>query len=263
MRVVIRRLLLVLGLLLFPGLVACQGPARTLVPEVLASYPHDAGAFTQGLVWHEGKLYESTGLNGQSTLREVDLETGEVIRTLMLDERYFAEGLALVGDKLYQLTWQNGEAFRYDLETFELERAYPYDTEGWGLCYDGDNLYMSDGSARLYQRDPETFEVTRTVVVRVQVEGRESPVANLNELECVGGHVYANVWLTDTLVKIDKNSGQMIATIEASNLLSAEERAGLGEGAVLNGVAYNPETETFYLTGKLWPRLFEVRFVGK
>lgn len=259
----IRRTLTPLLSLLLWGLVACQGAPKTLVPEVLASYPHDSGAFTQGLVWDGGRLFESTGLNGRSTLREVALESGEVIRQLALDERYFAEGLALVGDKLYQLTWRAGEAFRYDAETFDLETTYRYDTEGWGLCFDGRDLYMTDGSARLFRRDPESFAVTRTVVVRAQEDGREAPVTNLNELECVGNYVYANVWLSDTIVKIDKASGRVVATVDASGLLTPEERAGLENGAVLNGIAYNPESDTFYLTGKLWPKLFEVRFVSQ
>lgn len=257
------RLSLALLALLSLGLAACQGPAREQVPDVIRSYPHDAEAFTQGLLWHQGRLFESTGLYGESSLREVVLETGEVLRRLELDERYFAEGLARVGNELIQLTWRSGEAFRYDLDTFEVERVHGYDTEGWGLCYDGEDLYMTDGSARLYRRDPETFEVTRVVVVRETRDGEETAVSNLNELECVGQHVYANVWLTDTIVKIDKASARVVASIDASNLLSDEERAGLAEGAVLNGIAYNPETETFYLTGKLWPKLFEVRFVAR
>jgi glutaminyl-peptide cyclotransferase len=252
-----------LAFLLLFSLAACQQPPRDLVPEILNAYPHDPAAFTQGLLWHEGRLFESTGQYGESTLREVVPETGEVVRSLPLDARYFAEGLARVGDDLIQLTWREGTAFRYALATFELKRTYTYDTEGWGLCYDGAHLYMSDGSARLYRRDPETFAVTRTVVVREEVGGQETPVTRLNELECVGPHVYANVWLTDDLVRIDKESGRVVARIDASGLLSAGERAALGPDAVLNGVAYNPERDTFYLTGKLWPHLFEVRFVSR
>ena len=241
-------------LLLTFGLASCQQTTTTLEPQVLNTYPHDPDAFTQGLLFYGGDLYESTGLFGASSVREVDLETGEVIRTLPLAGDLFGEGLARVDDQLYQITWQSGRAFVYDLETFEQEGRFSYETEGWGLCYDGEDLYMSDGSATLFERDPETFEVTR----EAQVTLRGEPVERLNELECVGEHVYANVWQTDTIVKIDKSSGKVVGEIDASNLL---EGAPTNPDAVLNGIAYNPETETFYLTGKLWSELFEVRFV--
>ena len=169
------------------GLASCQGTATRQVPEVLNTYPHDAGAFTQGLLLHDGDLYESTGLFGESSLREVNLETGEVVRELPVESQYFAEGLALVGDKLVQLTWQNGRAFVYDLETFNQEGRFSYETEGWGLCYDGEDLYMSDGSATLFERDAETFEIVSEKQVRLGSE----PVTQLNELECVGDFVYA------------------------------------------------------------------------
>ncbi len=238
------------------GLASCQGTATRQVPKVLNTYPHDAGAFTQGLLLHDGDLYESTGLFGESSLREVDLETGEVVRELPIASEYFAEGLALVGDKLVQLTWQNGRAFVYDLETFNQEGRFSYETEGWGLCFDGEDLYMSDGSATLFERDAETFEI----VSEKQVKLGGEPVTQLNELECVGDFVYANVWQTDRIVKIDKESGRVVSDIDASALFPAAERPA-DPNAVLNGIAYNPDTDTFYLTGKLWPRLFEVRFV--
>lgn len=237
------------------GLASCQQAVTQQVPEVINSFPHDEAAFTQGLLLYDGKLYESTGLNGASSLREVDLETGKVIRILPLAERYFGEGLARVDDKLIQITWRNGEAFVYDLETFEQEEIFTYSTEGWGLCFDGEDLYMSDGSAQLYRRDPETFEEEKVIDVTLSGES----VNNLNELECVGEHVYANVWQTDRIVKIDKASGRVVSEIDASGLFPASERPS-DPNAVLNGVAYNPESETFYLTGKLWPSLFEVRF---
>ena len=237
------------------GLASCQQSVTQQVPEVLNSFPHDEGAFTQGLLLYDGKLFESTGLNGQSSLREVDLETGEVIRILPLAEKYFGEGLARVDDKLIQITWRNGEAFVYDLETFEKEEVLTYDTEGWGLCFDGEGLYMTDGSTRLYRRDPDTFEEEKVLDVKLNGEA----VRNLNELECVGDYVYANVWQTDTIVKIDKKSGRVVSEIDAGSLFPAGERPS-DPNAVLNGIAYNPESETFYLTGKLWPTLFEVRF---
>lgn len=181
-----------------------------------------------------------------------------MVRLVALDARYFGEGLALVGDRLIQLTWQEGTAFVYDRATFERVGTFSYEGEGWGLCFDGEALYMSDGSATLTRRDPETFEVLETVEVTLRGE----PVALLNELECAKGRVYANVFTTDVIVRIDPASGRVQGVVDASALLSAEERARLTRDAVLNGIAYNPEADTFYLTGKLWPKLFEVRFVA-
>jgi glutaminyl-peptide cyclotransferase len=241
------------------SLTACQQQATTLTPQIINTYPHDNQAFTQGLVLYNGKFYESTGQYGVSSLREVDIKTGNAIRNYVLDSQYFAEGLALVGDKLIQITWKEGRAFVYDLATFNKEQTFSYQGEGWGLCYDGTNLYMSDGSATLYKRNPETFEVTG----QMQVKQNGQTVTMLNELECVAEFVYANIWQTDRIVKINKKSGQVVTDIDASNLLSSEDRVGLPQGAVLNGIAYNPEEDTFYITGKLWPKLFEVKFVEK
>ena len=237
-----------------------QNPPATefveLEPQVLNSYPHDSNAFTQGLLLHDDLFYESTGLRGRSSLRKVMVETGEVLEQINIPQPYFAEGLALVDDRLIQLTWEAGEAFVYNLD-FEQTGTFNYTGEGWGLCYDGDSLYMSDGSATIDRRDPETFELLEEVRVRL----RGAPVVLLNELECVGDSLYANVWQTDSIVQIDKASGQVTARIDASGLLSAEERAGLEAGGVLNGIAYDAEEETFFVTGKLWPKVFEVRFV--
>ena len=219
-----------------------------LEPQVLGTYPHDSNAFTQGLLLHDGLFYESTGLYGQSSLRKVEPETGEVMEQVDLPEAYFAEGLALVDDTLIQLTWKSEEAFTYDLN-FERTGTFNYTGEGWGLCYDGESIYMSDGSATIDRRDPETFQLLEEVKVRL----RGAPVVLLNELECVGDAIYANVWQTNSIVQIDKTSGQVTGRIDASGLLTDEERANLGSGGVLNGIAYNAEDETFYLTGKLWP----------
>ena len=243
-----------IALLSLLGLASCQQSITQLEPQILNSYPHDSEAFTQGLLFHEGKLYESTGLEGSSSLREVTVETGEVVRALPLADIYFGEGLAEINGDLLQITWQNGEAFRYDLETFELKDTYTYDTEGWGICYDGEQLYMSDGSATLYIRNAETFELESSI----QVTRDGESVSALNELECVDEHIYANIWQTDDIVKLDKR-GRVVASIDASNVTAASGRDG-DPNAVLNGVAYNPESETFYLTGKLWPTLFEVTF---
>ena len=164
------------------------------------------------LVYADGKFYESTGLNGRSSLREVDIKSGDVIRSLPLDETYFAEGLAKVDNKLIQITWQNGEAFVYDLETFSKEKTFSYEGEGWGLCYDGKDLYMSDGSSTLFKRNAATFEV----ISQVQVKLNGQAIDQLNELECVDDFVYANVWQTDRILKVDKSSGQVLTEIDAS-----------------------------------------------
>ncbi len=233
---------------------ASEAPAQRLRVQVLGSEPHDRGAFTQGLVLDDGNLYESTGLYGRSSLREVDRATGEVRRQVQLDPATFAEGLARVGDRLIQLTWQQGVAFVYDLATLERLDQYSYTGEGWGLCYDGARLVMSDGSSSLTFRDPQTFVPTGTV--SVTLDGRS--IERLNELECVGDRVYANVWMTDEIVRIDPSTGHADAVIDASNLLAPSERLGAD---VLNGIAYDPDQDVFLITGKLWPRLFEVRFI--
>lgn len=230
-----------------------------LVPQILSQRAHDPSAFTQGLLLHEGKFYESTGLYGESSLREIDFETNEILRGLVLPEEIFAEGLALVDNRLIQLTWQNGGAIVWDIETFEVVGVLEYEGEGWGLCYDGESLWMSDGSSTLFQRDPETFEIIREVTVTLD----DVAVTNLNELECVEESVYANVWYTDYILRIDKSEGTVNAVINAFDLLSEDERALLTrDGAVLNGIAYDAENDVFWITGKLWPTLFEVRFVS-
>ena len=224
--------------------------------EILAEFPHDETAYTQGLLWHDGALYESTGLYGESRLRRVGLGSERAEAERRLDARYFAEGLARVGDRLIQLTYREGEAFVYDLESLEPRGALRYEGEGWGLCYDGRGLYMSDGSAEIARRDPATFAVLERLPVTV--DGR--PLASLNELECAEGWIYANVWQTDWIARIDPASGTVVALVDASPL---RRRLGLPAGgdSVLNGIAYRPDTATFLLTGKNWPRLFEVIFV--
>lgn len=228
--------------------------ADRLRVQVLRSYPHDRGAFTQGLVLHGGTLYESTGLVGQSTLREVELETGRVIRRTVVPPPLFAEGLALVGDRLIQLTWQNGRALVYDRRTFTRQAEMSYQGEGWGLCTAGDQLMMSDGSSALTVRRPADFGIVRTL--RVTMDGR--PLEHLNELECAEGSVYANVWMQDLIVRIDPASGRVTERIEVPPLLSPLERQGVD---VLNGIAYDAADRSFLITGKLWPKMFRVRFV--
>lgn len=253
-----RALLLVLSLALVSSLQAQGGPAAQqavrLRAQVVRSYPHDRAAFTQGLLLAgNGRVYESTGLVGRSSLREVELATGRVMRSVDVAPPIFAEGLALVGDSFFQLTWQNGKVLRYDRATFKRTDEMAYRGEGWGLCYDGEALVMSDGSDRLTFRSPSDFSITRAV--SVTLDG--TPLRNLNELECVDGLVYANVWMTDTLVRIDPRSGRVLASIDAAGLLTPAERTGVD---VLNGIAYDPSDRTFLLTGKLWPKVFRVRF---
>ena len=226
-------------------------PPERLRVRVVATYPHDADAFTQGLLWHDGTLYESTGQYGESTVRQVELATGRVLRQAALPRHLFGEGLALVGDRLVQLTWQEGVALIWGLADFAPRGEHRYTGEGWGLCYDGRRLVMSDGSARLTFRDPETFAVTGGVDVTVG----GVPADRLNELECVEGAVYANVWRDQEIFRIDPSDGRVTAVIDASGLLTPTERR---DADVLNGIAHRAETGTFLITGKLWPKLFEV-----
>lgn len=229
-------------------------PPAELTVEVLNEYPHDPEAFTQGLLLDDGVLYESTGNYGYSTLRAVVPDTGEVLEQHDLAPEYFAEGLALVDDRLIQLTWREQTAFEYELEGLEPTGELGYDTEGWGLCYDGERLVMSDGTSTLYFRDAETFEELGTVEVTMQGE----PVDRINELECVDDDVWANVWQTDSIIRIDASTGEVGAIVDATGLLSEEQHASAD---VLNGIAYDAGDETFLITGKWWPTLFEVRFV--
>ena len=222
--------------------------------EVLRELSHERDAYTQGLVWWDGVLFESTGREGESTLRRIDPRTGRVEQRIDIPPQYFGEGLSLVDRRLIMLTWRAQRAFSYDRDSFELLDTYRYRGEGWGLCYDGDRLIMSDGSDRLTFRDPVTFEPIGER--RVRLRGR--PLHELNELECVDGAVYANVWQTDFIVRIDPESGRVTDYIDAAGLLQGPDRLG---AEVLNGIAWDPEADTFYITGKWWPKMFEVRFV--
>jgi glutamine cyclotransferase len=238
-----------------PGPTASAASVPMLEWEVVSRRPHDDTAYTQGLVLDEdGRLFESTGLYGHSTLREVDPQSGELLRSRRLPDTQFGEGLALVGDELIQLTWQRGLARRFEVETFELVGRHRYDGQGWGLCFDGVRLVMSDGSDRLTFRDPRSFEVLGGVAVRADGE----PVTRLNELECVGGDVWANVWLTDTIVRIDPADGQVTGVLDLAGIIEPHPAAS-DTGAVLNGIAYDAEAGTFLVTGKEWPELIEIR----
>lgn len=231
------------------------GPPARLQVRVLATYPHDPEAFTQGLLIHDGVLYESTGRYGHSSLRRVEPETGEVLAERTLSPNLFGEGLARVGERLVQLTWREGVAPVWDLATLEQVDRFSYQGEGWGLTFDGERLVMSDGSAWLVFRDPSTFEELDRVLVTL--EGR--PLQDLNELEWVDGVVWANVWGSSSVVRIDPGSGAVTAVADLSELLTRlppEEARGID---VLNGIAWWPEREAFVVTGKLWPRAFLIR----
>jgi len=241
-------LALALGLL---AVASTAVAAPTITPRVIATFPHDPAAFTQGLVLHDGVLFESTGLAGESSLRRVDRSTGEVLQSVALPAEHFGEGLALFNGRFVQLTWMHGIATLRDQTTFAELGTFTYDTEGWGLCHDGRRFVMTDGSDRLTFRDSTTFEVLGSVPV--QEDGVAVP--RLNELECVGGHVLANVWLTDTIVHIDPETGNVLTKIDAAGLLTPAEANGAD---VLNGIAFDAETGHYLLTGKLWPKLFEV-----
>lgn len=221
--------------------------------EIVNTFPHDRTAFTQGLVFLDGKLIESTGLNGRSTLREVDLLTGKVLRQASVPDRYFAEGLAVIGGKAYQLTWQAQKGFVYDETTFHLESEFTYTGEGWGLATDGHWLILSDGTAQIRFLDPATFKVQRTIQTAV----RGHPVDQLNELEYIHGEIFANIWRTDYAVRIDPADGAVIGVINFTGLLTFADRDATTD--VLNGIAYDNANDRLFVTGKLWPKLFQVR----
>ena len=222
--------------------------------EVVNSYPHDSGAFTQGLLYRDGFLFESTGLAGQSSLRKVQAETGEVVQRLAVDAEYFAEGLTDWGSRLIQLTWVSNVGFVYDLVSFTRERTFTYPGEGWGLTQDGRQLIMSDGTPNLRFLDPVTFQEIR----RLNVRDAGTSVDDLNELEFVKGAIYANVWLTDRIAIIDPETGLVTGWLDLTGL---QDRGGRPGDDVLNGIAYDAEGDRLFVTGKLWPTLFEIRLL--
>lgn len=249
------RLLLLLLTLSFSSLALCQEALQRYGYRVLNSYPHDIGAFTQGLAFREGYLYEGTGKNGLSSLSKIELEDGEVLQSTRLGQRYFGEGIELVGDRIYQLTWRSHMVFVYDRDSFEQLQTFYNPTEGWGLTYDGESLVMSDGSAVLRFLDPTSFSELRQV--EVTLDGR--PVANLNELEFIQGEVWANVWQTDFILRIDPADGSVNSIVDLTGL-SDQTRLGSNE-AVLNGIAWDAEGERLLVTGKHWANLFEIELV--
>jgi glutamine cyclotransferase len=237
---------------LFPG-----GEAPVYGFKIKNAFPHDSSAFTQGLVYRDGVLYESTGLQGRSTLRRVELATGRVLEQTSLLPMFFGEGIAVFGERIYQLTWTTGVGFVYDRKSLSVLREFRYGIEGWGMTHDGKSLIVSDGSDKLYFWDPETLLETRQITVR---DGGET-VPNLNELEFIEGEIYANVWQQDRIARISPRTGKVLSWIDLRGLLQPADRSGRED--VLNGIAYDAASKRLFVTGKLWPKLFEIELVSR
>jgi len=224
--------------------------------NIVNTYPHDRDAFTQGLVFENGVLYEGTGrLYGQSSLRRVELETGDILQIHELSDQFFGEGITIYGNRIVQLTWQSHIGFVYDKNSFELLQDFSYATEGWGITHDGTRLIMSDGTSTLHFLDPQTFEE----IGDVEVFDDDGPVYRLNELEYIQGEIYANVWQTDLVARIAPETGRVVGWIDLEGLLSAEDRSE--PVVVLNGIAYDADNDRLFVTGKLWPKLFEIELI--
>src|SRR5262245_2597332 len=226
--------------------------AQEAVYEVVNNFPHDPDAFLQGLVWYNG-FFESTGQFGRSSLRRVEYPTGKVLQRVNLDSQYFGEGLAMVDNRLIQLTWQSHRGFVYDRDSFKQLREFNYDTEGWGLTYDGKSLILSDGTDILTFLDPDSFKPTRKLSVRFN----GAPLRDLNELEYIDGEIWANVWHSDRIVRIDPASGQVKSYLNLAGILPESQKSD--QEAVLNGIAYDAKGKRIFVSGKLWPRIFEIR----
>ncbi len=225
--------------------------------QVVHAYPHDSKAFTQGLEYRDGFLYEGTGLNGRSTVRKVELETGRVLQEISLDERYFGEGITVLKQRIVELTWQSHTGFVYGRSQFNLLKSFSYGGEGWGLANDGQRIYMSDGSAQIRVWDPDTLTEERRFTVHQGAKQFDA----LNELEWVRGELFANVWQTDEILRISPRDGAVTGIIDLHGLLSRAERASGTD--VLNGVAYDSLGDRLFVTGKLWPKLFEIHLIPR
>ena len=232
-------------------------PVPTYTFTIVNVFIHDRDAFTQGLAFENGTLFEGTGQYGRSSLRRVDLRTGRVLQVYMLSDEYFGEGIAVFRGSVVQLTWRSGRGFVYDRNSFEVMRDFTYATDGWGITHDGERLIMSDGTSILYFLDPDTFETTG----HMQVHDGDTPVSDLNELEFIDGQIYANIHRTENIAMIDPGSGQVTGWIDLSGIWAPEADRQL-EG-VLNGIAYDSANDRLFVTGKLWPRLFEIKLVAK
>jgi len=223
--------------------------------QILNTYPHDQSAFTEGLVFEDGVLYEGTGLYKYSNLRRVELETGKILQIRELSNQYFGEGITIYGNKIIQLTWKSHLGFVYDKYNFKLLQEFNYPTEGWGITYDGDFLIMSDGTSTLHFLDPETFEE----MSQIEVYENDIPVTKINELEYVQGEIFANIWLTERIARINPLTGQVIGWIDLKGILSPEDYSEKVD--VLNGIAYDAKSNRLWVTGKFWPKLFEIELV--
>ena len=243
-----------------PSYILLKGKSGGSVPlrynyEIVRSYPHDEQAFTEGLVFENGVLYEGTGLYGYSTLRRVELQTGRSLQLYSMPNQFFGEGITVFNDKIIQLTWLSHEGFVYNKTSFERLGEFNYSTEGWGITYDGNRLIMSDGTANLYFINPETFERTG----QIEVHDNASPVTELNELEYIKGDVYANIWLQEKIAIINPETGQVKAWIDLTGIQSRVNCSGQD---VLNGIAYDADGDRLFITGKRWPQLFEIKLVA-
>lgn len=225
--------------------------------KVINTYPHDRSAFTQGLVFEDGVLYEGTGLQGYSTLRRVKLETGEILQICELPPQFFGEGVTIYGNKIIQLTWQSNIGFVYDKYSFKLLQEFNYPDEGWGITHDGKHLIMSDGTETLHFLDPETFEE----VSQIEVSANDIPITRINELEYIQGEIYANIWKAERIARIDPLTGQVIGWIDLKGILSPEDHSEKVD--VLNGIAYDVKNNRLFVTGKFWPKLFEIELIGQ
>jgi glutaminyl-peptide cyclotransferase len=250
------RLLTILALLIAGFWAAAQpaDPTPQYTVRVLHVYPHDPTSFTQGLEYHDGFLYEGTGLEGRSVLRKEVLETGKVLQETRLSNEYFGEGITVLHNQIFELTWLTQKGFLYDEPTFRVLRSFSYPGEGWGLANDGRQIYMSDGTAQIRCWDPATLRETR----RIDVHDGAAAVARLNELEFVRGEIYANVWQTDRIVRISPADGRVLGWIDLAGLLSPAERS---QSDVLNGIAYDAAGRRLFVTGKLWPKLFQIELI--
>jgi glutamine cyclotransferase len=231
-------------------------PVPVATYRIVNTYPHDPSAFTQGLFFVDGFLYEGTGLRGHSSLRKVDLKTGNILRVRQLPAQLFGEGITIYGNRVIQLTWRARVGLVYDRKTFQLLDTFTYPTEGWGITHDDRSLIMSDGTSTLYFLDPQTFQE----VHRLTVHTRDGPVSRLNELEYVQGEIYANVWQTDRIARISPATGEVLGWIDLEGLLGPEDRKRRID--VLNGIAYDVKNDRLFVTGKLWPKLFEIELIG-
>jgi len=258
--------ILVMGLLVLTGvffIYHCSNlePSANsnLIPvytyKVVNTYPHDQNAFTEGLVFEDGVLYEGTGLHGYSTLRRVKLETGEILQICELPPQFFGEGVTIYGNKIIQLTWQSHIGFVYDKYSFKLLQEFNYPDEGWGITHNGKHLIMSDGTQTLHFLDPETFEE----IGQIEVSANNIPVTRINELEYIQGEIYANIWQTERIARINPLTGQVIGWIDLKGILSLEDDSETVD--VLNGIAYDAKNDRLFVTGKFWPKLFEIELI--